>query len=696
MKSFQSGIVLLLVLLLSTANAQQLLKDAGPGSLERALKEANIDTAKAVALQKLSDYWLYKDSTKAMHYATQIFDLAKPTSNAYIRGIGHYQLGGVYMEHYDLDSAEKHHLEALRLLDDQPSWQARQYLAKTWHNYGAIFQRRGDNKEFLDNILNKAVPILEEIGDTLTLGADYLSVGQIFMNNKEWDNAQRYYQKAINLLEKYPQYEYLPMACIDAARGLIHMEDNAPEQTRKIRSYLDQAQRVLSVNPESQCWIPYFTANGMYYQYREEIPEKALENYERGIALADKLQNEYDALELLNRKYYLYYNQQQYALAKTAGYDLYNRLLKFSIPKNQMLVLRNLVELEEKTGNPNQALALLHQYVTLSDSVNVEEARVNILELEKKFEHEKKENEILQLKNESNQRELKLQHARSWGYLLGGLALLFAGGLFAGVMLYRNKQQIARQKEQLHKQEMEKLKQERRMSNFSAMLEGQEQERKRVASELHDGLGGSLAGIKLRLSQVVVENEGQNRQLVTTLSQLDDSVAELRRIARNLMPETLLRHDLTTALKEFCRSMGNEQTKITFQAYGLANDDIPQTMRMMLYRIVQELLTNALKHAKASMVLIQMTREKSTLSLTVEDDGIGFNPNSKTYLYGLGLSTIKNRVDYLKGDIEILSEFGTGTTVNITIDTDSDAISNPIHASHVISEAPFNGQRSVN
>lgn len=648
-------------------NAQQLIADTGPDSFERALEQASAGTGKAVILQKLSDYWLYKDSAKAMEYALRILDLHGQDKSGLIPGIGHYQVGGVYMEHHNLDSAEEHHLLALRLLRHEHSRQARQYLAKTWHDHGAVYQRRGDEQKFLDMLLNKAIPILESIHDTLRLGMDYNSVGLIFRNNKQWDKAQEYYEKAIDILEHYPQHEILAEAHLNASKNLMYMEDDSPEQVRKIQGHLDRASQLLSPNPESPARVHYYTCNGLFYQYYKEEPDKALENYDKGMALARKLNEQYLESELVNRKFYVYYDQGQYGLAREMANRQYEMASRFSTGTNLRIALRHLIDVEEKSGNIRKAYELLNQHVALSDSLKENETQIRIHELEKKYQHEKKENEILRLKNESSLQELKLQRARFWGYLAGGIALLLGGGLLAGFKIYRNKQQIARQKEQLHRQEMEQLKQEQRLSNFSAMLEGQEQERKRVAGELHDGLGGYLSGIKIRLSHALMENK-EREQLPSVLSQLDDSITELRRIARNLMPETLLRYDLVTALKEFCRGMEGGPAKIAFQAYGVGDDDMPQTTRMMFYRIVQELLTNAVKHANASRILVQLIQNGSKLSLTVEDNGSGFDPDSKIHGAGLGLSTVKSRVEYLKGHLELLSEHGTGTTVNIDID----------------------------
>lgn len=648
------------------ARAQQLLKDAGPDSLENALRHAAADTSRAYILQQLSDYWLYKDSARAMQSSRKIFELAEKSGSDYIRGIGHYQTGGVYMVYLQLDSAETHLQQAINLLKKEPLLKAREYLARTWHDYGATCQRRGDIEKFVDILLTRAIPINEEMKDTLRMGINYHDAGLAFMNNDQWEKAAEFYDKAIAQLKYFPRHEILVDAHLSAAANLMYMEDDAPEQLQKISQHLDTAKALLTNNPTSPAWIYYYTCNGLFYQYYQVDPDKALENYDKGLELAESGNEAYRESELVNRKFYLYFDQGNYRLAKKMAYRQYQMALGMAAGHNLRIALRNLIDVEEKLGNTGKAYEYLKRHVALSDSLKENETKVRILELEKRYRTEKKDNEILRLTNESNLRELQLQRSRAWGYLAAGIALLLGLGILAGFKLFRNKQQIARQKEQLHRQEMERLKQEQQQSNLFAMLTGQEQERKRVATDLHDGLGGALSGIRLTLSHIV-EESNLDGKFSPVLSQLDNSMTELRRIARNLMPETLLRYGLTTALEEFCRNLENDKTTITFQAYGIEDEKLTQITRVMLYRIVQELVNNAIKHAGPSNILVQLVQHDDKINLTVEDDGLGFDPVSANGKQGIGLSSVKGRVDYLNGRLELLSEPGTGTTVNIDI-----------------------------
>jgi len=244
-------------------------------------------------------------------------------------------------------------------------------------------------------------------------------------------------------------------------------------------------------------------------------------------------------------------------------------------------------------------------------------------ELELKYSTAEKEKEILELKVTNNDAALSLEKKKSQAYLLGGLAALLALLLFGGYYTYNQKLRKARKKERIQEAEVELLKQEQQNKIFSAMIEGQEKERKRLAIDLHDGLGGRLSGISLNLSKLDKDEpkEYPKKQLQKVMKDLDDSLSELRTIARNMMPETLVKFGLQAALKDYCSSMTGKDTKVTLQFYG-TDKGIDLNQQVTMYRVIQELINNAIKHAKASEVLVQYMREGNNVDITVEDNGV--------------------------------------------------------------------------
>ena len=149
------------------------------------------------------------------------------------------------------------------------------------------------------------------------------------------------------------------------------------------------------------------------------------------------------------------------------------------------------------------------------------------------------------------------------------------------------------------------------------------------------------------------------------ISQLDQSIAELHRVSHNMMPEALVKYGLKEALENYCENLNlTGNINVQLQIYHM-EERMDQSTEIILYRIIQELLNNVIKHAEAKNVLIQLVRKEDHFNLTVEDDGDGFDINEIENKTGAGLSNIKARAEYLNGNVDIVSKKGEGTSVNI-------------------------------
>ncbi|RYF97753.1 MAG: sensor histidine kinase, partial [Chitinophagaceae bacterium] len=255
--------------------------------------------------------------------------------------------------------------------------------------------------------------------------------------------------------------------------------------------------------------------------------------------------------------------------------------------------------------------------------------------------------------------------------LISGFLIALLLGIM-GWLLARNHRRRLQQKDLLHQQEIRSVKQKEQLNQYMSVLQVQEEERNRIARDLHDGLGGLLAGVKLRLSTIASRerNPSSKEEIGTVITGLDHSANELRRISRNMMPESLLYMGLEPALEDLCRYLSNPGTTIRFQAINL-QATYPQEVLINVYRIVQELLSNALKHAHASQVIVQVSDGDRHLFLTVEDNGQGMaQTTSELKPSGIGLKSIENRVALLKGRLETDSDASHGTTTNIEIPLD--------------------------
>jgi signal transduction histidine kinase len=278
-------------------------------------------------------------------------------------------------------------------------------------------------------------------------------------------------------------------------------------------------------------------------------------------------------------------------------------------------------------------------------------------DLEKKYETEKKDNQI-KLQQAAIERKGILNKI-----LIGGSALL----LLLSFLLYRN----YRQKQKLQQQRINELETEKKLTATEAVLKGEEQERTRLAKDLHDGLGGILSGIKYSLNTMkgnLVMTPDNAQAFERSIDMLDSSIREMRRVAHNMMPEALVKFGLDTALKDFCNDINQSGAlKVNYQSIGMEGIQLDQTTAITIYRIVQELLNNTMKHASAGSSIVQVIKSNEEISITVEDDGKGFNPVILQGARGIGWSNIQSRVEYLGGKLDIRSEPGKGTSVLIEL-----------------------------
>jgi signal transduction histidine kinase len=152
------------------------------------------------------------------------------------------------------------------------------------------------------------------------------------------------------------------------------------------------------------------------------------------------------------------------------------------------------------------------------------------------------------------------------------------------------------------------------------------------------------------------------------MGMLDRSISELRRIAHNMMPEALVKFGLDSALRDFCSSVDQScALHLTYQSFDIEESSISALTAGAVYRIIQELVNNILRHANATTALVQLVRKDGTLSITVEDNGKGFNTSILQTSDGTGYQNLRNRVEYLNGTIDIQTAPDKGTSINIEI-----------------------------
>ncbi len=311
----------------------------------------------------------------------------------------------------------------------------------------------------------------------------------------------------------------------------------------------------------------------------------------------------------------------------------------------------------------DSAYYFLKKEKDLSDSLNQIKHATAITEFETKYQTEKKEKEniALQAKNEQNQL-----------YLLSSLGLLFTviSIGFLSVKNSKKKRFIAEQNEELEKQKVTNLLKEQELLTIDAMVEGQEKERKHIAEDLHDNLGSVLATLKLHFENYRINKHkkkiDENALLDKTETLLDEAYYKVRSIAHAKNSGVIANQGLLTAVKAMADkvSLANNLT-IEVLDYGL-DRRLDNTLELNLFRIIQELITNIIKHARATKASIQITLYDDAVNIIVEDNGIGFDTKNINDS-GMGLQSIRTRISYLNGNFAIDSQKEKGSTIIINI-----------------------------
>jgi len=334
-------------------------------------------------------------------------------------------------------------------------------------------------------------------------------------------------------------------------------------------------------------------------------------------------------------------------------------------PSHLIDIYATLTKMSAATNNYKDAYDYKILQGFLQDSLTSEKMKRNIAELEIEFETEKKERKILaqQLELEKQTRHKKVTRYGLIG--LGILALLLF--LFFRYRLSSQKT-IAKQTQAIQQQKITELQQKNKLLALTSMIEGQEAERLRIAKDLHDSLGGLLSTVKAHFT--TIQNEFKKIEKINladkTNKLIDEAVVEVRRISHNMMPQALSISGLKGAVEDLGLQFQQEGYETNVEFVNLP-ETLEPTQEVMLYRLLQELLSNIRKHAKATQVTIQLIHHENELTILVEDDGIGFKYAEQLENGGLGLKNINSRVQYLDGTIDWDSEINRGTTVTVRI-----------------------------
>jgi signal transduction histidine kinase len=201
---------------------------------------------------------------------------------------------------------------------------------------------------------------------------------------------------------------------------------------------------------------------------------------------------------------------------------------------------------------------------------------------------------------------------------------------------------------------------------ISAEIQSLENDRKRIATDLHDSLGPILSGVKLQISSIDVPDSKDAEIIQRATQHIDDIIQKMRQISYDLLPNTLDRRGLLDALQDFA-SMVTTHQELHIEIYTINDGDIYKDKEIHIFRILQEIIHNTLKHARAQLLRIGFLWEEKELLIMITDDGVGFDVEKAKDASGLGLKSLEIRTDVLGGRLLIQSGLGKGTRYYIRI-----------------------------
>jgi len=571
-----------------------------------------------------------------------------------------------------------------------------------YHHFMAVFSKQ---QQLLDTAMMHARKELTwalQAADKNRLVYAYNDVGNMHIYFGNGDSATINLLKGLPIAEKYKNLRLAANISFNLSAA-YNMIDNYTAS----RDYAEKSHHIASAIKDST-YIFHSLYNWATQESKLGNIDSALTMFERCAYLAKKLTCDGCLADVYNNIGEILYNQNRFAQSlrqydkmarivkelNDPQYDLYLHMnrgntltalgnyrqanedlikaqilgmqLEANFELSQIFLFRS--ELAEKTNDFEKALDFRKKSDSLKAMIANDKSLKDIHRLEIQYQTAEKDRSIAEQKVRLAERQtaIRKKDLINTGLFIG--CLLLAAIAFLAYRNVRHRQRLSEKERELHQQKINELEKQRQLIAAQSLMKGQEEERSRMARDLHDGVGGLLSGVKLGLSTMkgnVFLSEENARTVTTIIGQLDSSINELRRVSHNMMPEALIKYGLKEALENYCEGLDQSgQLNVRLQTYGL-EERMAQDTEIIVYRIIQELLNNVIKHAEAKQVLVQLIRQADRFALTVEDDGKGFDINSPDYKSGAGLQNIQARAGYLNGTIDVRTRPGEGTSVTI-------------------------------
>lgn len=455
-------------------------------------------------------------------------------------------------------------------------------------------------------LINDILSYIETTNDSTTLMKVYFRIGNTFTRNNNHEKANYYYRIILEKTKK----------SIDTAHAYMNIgtvySTIAPQNQDSALSYAKKA-------------IPILVKNNNL------------------TSLASNYNNQAEA----------YYYKKQYKKAIEYLLKADSITLNKNDKKTRIIFYENLAKNYDSLSDYRNASYYYSKKIKLTDSINNLVQNLNIADVREKYKTA----------------DLKAKNAQTNTYLTISLAILTLV-IISAYLLQKNtrkKQLLAEQAKDLEEQKVSTLLKEQELASIDAMIEGQEKERKRIAEDLHDDLGALMATINLHLENVGSKNSPN--ALKKTKSLLGEAYTKIRSIAHAKNAGVIANQGLLVAINNMASKIKSaNKLDIEVIAHGLENR-LENSLELSLFRMIQELIANIIKHAEATKATIQLTQFENSLNIIVEDNGKGFETtiNKEVEKKGIGLESIKKRIIHLEGTFSIDSTIGKGTTILIDI-----------------------------
>lgn len=620
-------------------------------SLRNLLTKTDLpDSVRVSVLDELCYSYTVINQDTAIRFGTEAVALARKINYKKGLGLALSDLGVAYFYKASLPDAIDVWKEAQQVrgeLNDQTG------VASVNVKLGAAYFRQGDFKQSIESQA-RALTAFEKLNHIEGQANAMNNIAAVFEHQHEYQQALEYYRKSLALARSSQNSESIGISFLNIGSVFFRLQkpDSAHWFWQNSLSYLTEAK-----SPQ-YCALAYNNL-AEYFTNQNQFAKAATYN-EKSISLRLRLNDKQGYISSLNNQGNLLMQQKNYSAAEKYLLTALDSLKKYPLKPDEQKVLFNLSKLYEATGKYNLALNRFKEYSIVKDTLLNESTRNTTNDLLIKYETEKKEAQLAKQDVELVQQQSRLRQT----YLLV-VALTIVVGLLIAVAL------LARGRYKRRTLLIEKEKQIAvREAFIDATLQSQEAERKRVAQDLHDGMGQLITELRFLIGNIKPTSTQEDRVNIVETGErvLNDMHKEVRAVAFNLMPQTLIQSGLVPALREMALRIQERQSlKIEITSFDMDNR-LTDVQEISLYRMVQEWTNNIIKYSGATKVIINLVRSENELSLTVEDDGAGFDSSKLEHSKGHGWKNILSRAGLIKATIEVDTISGRrGTTLMVTV-----------------------------